>query len=248
MGPAAAPVITGGLPLPRLQQGWCVVLTLNSSIAVSPVEPARRMIYGTCVFDAPMLGHLVQPCGGGVLCLRGSGADHHLPLPPDKPQRLAHAVLNSHAIAETQAWFEQVLGFVLADRAKIMAFMNCDIDHHSIALGDTDNDALNQIAFLMPTLDVVMRGGGRLKDAGLPPQWGPGRHGPGDNAFNYFVDLFGIVIEYTAKVEQIDDRYRPGAPADWTWPPGRIDPWGLGQSPTVALKQAQRRVQFSAAD
>ena len=136
---------------------------------------------------------------------------------------------------------------MLADRTRIMAFMNCDADHHSLALGDTDNDALNHVAFLMPTLDAVMRGGGRLKDAGLPPQWGPGRHGPGDNAFNYFVDPFGIVIEYTAEVEQIDDGYRPGGPTDWTWPPGRIDQWGIGQMPTEHLKQAQRRVHFAPA-
>lgn len=168
-----------------------------------------------------------------------------LPPPPDQPQRLAHAVLNCHAIDDTQAFFEQALGFVLADRTRIMAFMNCDADHHSLALGDTDNDALNHIAFLMPTLDAVMRGGGRLKDEGLPPQWGPGRHGPGDNAFNYFVDPFGIVIEYTAEVEQIDDSYRPGGPADWTWPPGRIDQWGIGIAPTDQLKQAQRRVLFA---
>jgi catechol 2,3-dioxygenase len=168
-----------------------------------------------------------------------------MPSPADQPLRLAHAVLNCHAIAATQAFFEHALGFVLADRTRIMAFMNCDSDHHSIALGDTDNDALNHIAFLMPTLDAVMRGGGRLKDAGLPPQWGPGRHGPGDNAFNYFVDPFGIVIEYTAEVEQIDDSYQPGNPADWTWPPGRIDQWGIGTAPTDHLKQAQRRVLFT---
>ena len=86
-----------------------------------------------------------------------------------------------------------------------------------------------------------------LKVSGLPPQWGPGRHGPGHNAFNYFVDPFGIVIEYTAEVEQIDDHYRVGAPGDWTWPPGRIDQWGIGQMPTDHLKQAQRRVLFTAA-
>jgi catechol 2,3-dioxygenase-like lactoylglutathione lyase family enzyme len=167
------------------------------------------------------------------------------PSPPDQPQRLAHVVVNCHAIATTQAFVERALGFVLADRTKIMAFMNCSADHHSIALGDTDNDALNHIAFLMPTLDAVMRGGGRLRDAGLPPQWGPGRHGPGDNAFNYFVDPFGVVIEYTAEVEQIDDSYRPGSPEDWTWPPGRIDQWGIGAAPTDHLKQAQRAVLFA---
>jgi catechol 2,3-dioxygenase-like lactoylglutathione lyase family enzyme len=169
------------------------------------------------------------------------------PVPADQPLRLAHAVLNSHCVEHTRAFLELALGFVLADRTRIMAFMNCDADHHTVALGDTDNDALNHIAFLMPTLDAVMRGAGRLKDAGLPPQWGPGRHGPGHNAFNYFVDPFGIVIEYTAEVEQIDDHYRVGAPGDWTWPPGRIDQWGIGQMPTDHLKQAQRRVLFTAA-
>ena len=167
------------------------------------------------------------------------------PAPPHQPVRLAHAVLNAHAIAQTQAFFEQVLGLVLADRTRIMAFMNCNLDHHSVALGDTDNDALSHVAFLMPTLDAVMRGGGRLRDAGLPPQWGPGRHGPGDNIFNYFVDPFGIVIEYTAEVEQIDDSYRVGCPGDWTWPPGRFDQWGIGIAPTEQLKQAQRRVLFA---
>lgn len=167
------------------------------------------------------------------------------PVPADRPLRLAHAVLNCHDVEATRAFVERAFGFVLADRTRIMAFMNCDADHHSLALGDTDNDALNHIAFLMPSLDAVMRGGGRMRDAGLPPQWGPGRHGPGDNVFNYFVDPFGLVIEYTAEVAQIDDTYRPGQPTDWTWPPGRIDQWGLGVMPTDALKQAQRRVMFT---
>jgi catechol 2,3-dioxygenase len=167
------------------------------------------------------------------------------PVPPDAPVRLAHAVLNCHDVEATRAFMEQAFGFVLADRTRIMAFMNCNADHHTIALGDTDNDALNHIAFVMPTLDAVMRGGGRMKDAGLPPQWGPGRHGPGDNVFNYFVDPFGIVIEYTAEVAQIGDDYRPGQPSDWTWPPGRVDQWGLGVMPTDALKKAQRQVHFA---
>ena len=161
------------------------------------------------------------------------------------PQRLAHAVLNSHDIAAAQGFTEQAPGFVLADRARSMAFMNCNRDHHSIAFGDTDNDALNHIAFVMPTLDAVMRGGGRMNDAGHAIQWGPGRHGPGDNAFNYFIDPFGIVIEYTAEVEQIDDSYCAGSSGDWTWPAGRVDQWGISAPPSTQLKQAQRAVLFA---
>ena len=163
----------------------------------------------------------------------------------DVPQRLAHAVLNTHNVPQAQGFLEQALGFVLADRTKIMAFMNCNRDHHSLALGDADNCALNHIAFVMPTLDAVMRGGGRMLAAGHAIEWGPGRHGPGDNAFNYFIDPFGIVIEYTAEVEQVTANYPTRGPTDWAWPPGRVDHWGISQPPSKALKQAQRGVLFS---
>jgi len=157
----------------------------------------------------------------------------------DRPERLAHAVLNT--------FMENALDFSLSDRTRSMAFMRCNSDHHSIALGDTDNNALNHIAFLMPDLDSVMRGGGRLQDAGFPIEWGPGRHGPGDNAFNYFVGPFDIVIEYTAEVEQVDDSYQAGQPSDWIWPPGRVDQWGISRPPSARLKEAQRAIVFAPA-
>ena len=200
-----------------------------------------------------------DPAGGQTVVLRDShGRRYEVvhadtrrsaddPASGDMPQRLAHAVLNSHDVPTAQGFLEGALGFVLADRTRIMAFMNCDHDHHSIAIGDTDNDALNHIAFVMPTLESVMRGGGRMKHAGHAIEWGPGRHGPGDNAFNYFIDPFGIVVEYTAEVEQIDHSYRVGSPADWTWPPGRVDQWGISAPPTDRLKLAQRAVLFSPA-
>ena len=229
-----------------------VTLRARSDKALEEIALAAKAAGGV----VERVGASLDPAGGNVLVIRDPDGRrieivhgdaqraNDVPIPQDQPIRLAHAVLNSHAVEATRQFFEQALGFVLADRTRIMAFMNCDNDHHSIALGDTDNDALNHVAFLMPTLDAVMRGGGRLKDKGLPPQWGPGRHGPGHNAFNYFVDPFGIVIEYTAEVEQIDETYRVGRPEDWTWPPGRIDQWGIGQMPTDHLKQAQRRVFF----
>jgi catechol 2,3-dioxygenase len=63
--------------------------------------------------------------------------------------------------------------------------------------------------------------------------------------FNYFIDPFGIVIEYTADVEQIDDSYQPGAPSDWAWPAGRTDQWGIATPQTLRLKAAQRNVLFA---
>ena len=231
-----------------------VTLRARSAAALQAVAQATQSAGGT-IERAPAPAS--DPAGGQALLMRDSDGRRFevvhgdtrrtpdTPPPKDQPQRLAHAVLNAHAVGSTQAFLEQALGFVLADRTRIMAFMNCDADHHTLALGDTDNDALNHIAFLMPTLDAVMRGGGRMKDAGHAIEWGPGRHGPGDNAFNYFIDPFSIVIEYTAEVEQIDDSHRAGQPADWTWPPGRVDQWGISAPPSPRLKDAQRAVLFA---
>ncbi|MES1977590.1 MAG: VOC family protein [Pseudomonadota bacterium] len=204
---------------------------------------------------AQPLGVLTDPAGGKGLTVRDQdgrliqvvyGDKRHSDAgeQKDHPMRLAHVVLNAHDIPKSQKFFEEALGFRLLDRTRIMAFMNCNADHHSLALGDADNDALNHIAFVMPEIESVMRGGGRMKDAGHSIEWGPGRHGPGNNAFNYFIDPFGVVIEYTADVQQVDDSYKVGMPDDWKWPAGRVDHWGISAPPSAKLKEAQRAVFF----
>lgn len=230
----------------------CVTLRARSAATLSSIADAAVAAGGQILRAIAPLAEL----GGGTgLTVRDPdgrifqivhGDERHADATEqrDRPVRLAHAVLNSHAVDATRRFMESAFGFTLSDRTRIMAFMNCNRDHHSIALGDADNDALNHIAFLMPDLDSVMRGGGRMRDAGFGIEWGPGRHGPGDNAFNYFVGPFGEVIEYTAEVEQIDDSYRVGGPGDWTWPPGRVDQWGISQPPSPRLKEAQRSVFF----
>jgi catechol 2,3-dioxygenase-like lactoylglutathione lyase family enzyme len=163
----------------------------------------------------------------------------------DRPVKITHVVLNSENVALAQRFFEDALGFRLSDRTRIMAFMRCGFDHHSIALADAEENSLNHVAFLMPDLDSVMRGGGRMNDAGYPIEWGVGRHGPGNNAFAYFVGPFDFVIEYTAEVQQVDDSYKTGGPEDWKWPPGRIDQWGIGKPPSPRLKAAQKAIFFA---
>ena len=230
----------------------CVTLRARTAEALAAIADATLQAGGSVPVPP---GRVDDPAGGLGVTIRdpdgrilqivhgdATHADAHDA--KDCPSRLAHVVLNSHAVDATQRFFEHALGFTLADRTRIMAFLNCDHDHHSVAIGITDNDALNHIAFLMPDLESVMRGGGRMKDAGHAIEWGPGRHGPGDNAFNYFIDPFGVVIEYTAEVEQVDASHRARGPEDWTWPPGRVDQWGISPPPSARLKEAQRAVRF----
>ena len=232
-----------------------VTLRARGREALDAIAHAVPAAGGAVIASA---GAIADPAGGTGLKVRDAagrvfhivyGDRQHLDgdADPDEPIRLAHVVLNSRHIDETQRFLQDALGFSLSDRTRIMAFMRCNRDHHTIALGDSDNDALNHIAFLMRDVDAVMRGGGRMRDAGYPIEWGPGRHGPGNNAFNYFVGPFDVAIEYTADVQQVDDSYSAGGPDDWKWPEGRIDQWGIGVGPTPRLKQVQRQVQFASA-
>jgi len=128
-----------------------------------------------------------------------------------------------------------------------MTFVRCNRKHHCIAYARAGFSSLNHIAFDMPSLEAVMRGIGRLRDAGYPAVWGPGRHGPGNNVFGYFVGPHGGVIEYTAEVEEVDESYKVGGPQDWQWPPGRIDHWGVSSKDMERIGPAERAYRWSPA-
>lgn len=163
----------------------------------------------------------------------------------DRPERLAHVNINSDDVARDQAFFTDVLGFALTDRSRMMAFVRTNADHHSIVIADAPANTLNHVAFNLPDWEGVMRGAGRLVDAGHPIAWGVGRHGPGNNVFAYFIDPFGIVVEYTAEVLRVDERHRARGPDDWTWPPGRTDQWGIAPPKSDACKRAQLAIPFT---
>lgn len=159
---------------------------------------------------------------------------------PSAPTQLTHVVFNSVDAESSARFCEDVLGFRVSDRTKGMVFVRCNESHHSIAFARAGFASLNHIAFEMPDLDSVMRGIGRMRDAGFAPSWGPGRHGPGDNVFAYYIAPFGAVVEFSTAVEIVGDDYRTGAPEDWTWPPGRIDQWGMSDKDIDHLLHAEK--------
>ena len=182
---------------------------------------------------------MVDPQGRTLRLVHGDAMREPDPPGADRPERLSHVNINSQDSDATARFYTDALGFRLTDRSKIMAFVRCNSDHHAVVIADAAVNGLNHVAFMMPSLEAVMRGSGRMVDHGYPIGWGVGRHGPGDNVFAYFVDPFGIVVEYTAEVLQVDDSYRVGGPADWSWPPGRTDHWGIAPPKSDAVKHAQ---------
>ncbi|HEX7873195.1 MAG TPA: VOC family protein [Sphingobium sp.] len=159
----------------------------------------------------------------------------------DLPVKLTHVVFNSADAEATGHLVEEALGFRVSDRTKAMVFVRCNDSHHSTAFARAGFASLNHIAFEMADMDAVMRGIGRLRDQNIAPAWGPGRHGPGDNVFAYFIAPFGPVIEFSTAVNKVPDDYRVGAPEDWTWPAGRIDQWGMSDKDFGGLRAAEEK-------
>jgi len=164
----------------------------------------------------------------------------------DKPIQITHAVLNSTDVEACERFAVAKLGFKVSDRTAHMRFVRCNRKHHALAYAKSDLASLNHIAFEMRDVDAVMRGIGRLRDAGFDCVWGPGRHGPGNNVFGYFVAPWGGIVEYTAEVSEVGDDYRVGSPEDWKWPPGRIDHWGVSKKDLARTAAAERLLRFRA--
>lgn len=158
---------------------------------------------------------------------------------PDRPTKISHVNLNCRDNDATFNFLATALGFKLSDQTRQFRFIRCNADHHSMVLGFNNDVMLNHIAFEMRDLDSVMRGIGRMRDHGHDVEWGPGRHGPGNNAFAYFCGPEELPLEYTTEMEQVDDSHRVRAPEEWTWPAGRLDHWGIMPGPSARVKHAQ---------
>jgi catechol 2,3-dioxygenase-like lactoylglutathione lyase family enzyme len=163
----------------------------------------------------------------------------------DKPVQITHAVLNTVDVEKAEKFAVDVLGFAVSDRTRHMTFVRCNRKHHAIAYAHSEAPSLNHIAFEMQDLDAVMRGLGRMRDAGIEAVWGPGRHGPGNNVFSYFISPFGAIVEYTAEVSEVSEDYKVGGPDDWKWPPGRIDHWGVSKKDVAKTSVAERVYRFA---
>jgi catechol 2,3-dioxygenase len=165
---------------------------------------------------------------------------------PDRPSRIAHVNLNALAFDASMAFFTETLGFRVIDENAPLWFLHCHgAEHSSIVLARTNMPTLNHVAFEMADFDSVMRGIGRMKDNGYPIEWGPGRHGPGDNVFAYFCGPDELPVEYAAEVLQIDDSYVPRGSDYWKFPPGRSDKWGVTQPRSARYYRVQRLFGFT---
>ncbi|MGX9229872.1 VOC family protein [Streptomyces albus] len=208
-------------------------------------EAARRLLLRGIV---PVAGPGPLEQAGGGYGLRFTDPEHRLielsahteavaPRGRDAavPVGVTHAVLNTADIDALVGFYCDVLGLRVSDWSEHqMAFLRCNADHHCIAFNQAEWASLNHVAYEMTSLDHFMRGLGRLRHHGIVPEWGPGRHGPGDNTFSYFTDPAGLVCEYTSEVAQIvEDAWIARV---WRRTPELSDLWGTAGPPSAQIR------------
>jgi len=158
------------------------------------------------------------------------------------PIRISHVVLHSPQPAQAVKFFTEVLGFRVSDwLGDFMCFLRCNTAHHRLAILPGP-PCLNHVAYDMHGIDGMMRGVGRLRQAGVDIRWGPGRHTAGDNTFSYFVTPGGFDVEYTAELENVDfDTHvsKVHAPA-----PRVMDQWGAGVGGPQAMPHPAADIQL----
>jgi catechol 2,3-dioxygenase-like lactoylglutathione lyase family enzyme len=130
----------------------------------------------------------------------GSGAAHVV--------RLGHVVLNVSNFRASEAWYKERLGLITSDEIRVSpevaigAFLRCDrgeqpTDHHTVFLMQTPKGpGFNHAAYEVADLDDLMRGHGRLEEAGRHAEWGVGRHILGSQVFDYWRDPWGHTLEH----------------------------------------------------
>jgi catechol 2,3-dioxygenase-like lactoylglutathione lyase family enzyme len=145
------------------------------------------------------------------------------------PMRIAHVGINCTDVGSEVAFYVDHLGCQITDEyeGRQTVFLAFGLDHHRLVINAAARNGVQHVAYEMADLDAVMSGLGRMRAAGHDTIWGPGRHGPGGNAFCYYEDPTGIVVEHSTAPFQLPQ----GAswhPQVWRQTPDNANVWGLG--------------------
>lgn len=149
-----------------------------------------------------------------------------------RPVRVQHATLATADVG-AMADFYVGLGFTVTDRmAQGFTWLRSTVEHHSIAIVDIGRSGgLDHYSYDLGGWDDFKVWADRLTDLGVPVQWGPGRHGPGNNLFLFFDDPDGNHVELSAEMERFFDDRAHYEPRSWEAAPTTVNLWG-GQVPS----------------
>ena len=143
-----------------------------------------------------------------------------------QPRKLGHVTLTVDDCKRTAEFYSEVLGFRISDWVEdIFLWMRCNPDHHGLAFAKTGYVRMHHFAFEVVDFSYLARQAEHLMQNGYVLLYGPGRHGPGQNQFEYFRDPERNLIEFMCDLQQIwdDTSYIPKV---WSSKERWVNMWG----------------------
>ena len=120
-----------------------------------------------------------------------------------QPRFIDHVNLKARDPAKVGDQLESVLGLRLSDRTEgreLVWYRAGDTRHHTVAILKGES-GIHHISWEFASMAEFQRLGDILSQRDRRISWGPGRHGPGDNLFSYYIDPTGVVVECCAEME-----------------------------------------------
>ena len=143
-----------------------------------------------------------------------------------QPRKLGHVTLLVDSCKRSASFYSEVLGFRVSDAVEdIFLWMRCNPDHHGLAFAKGEPGRMHHFAFEVVDFSYLARQAEHLMQHGYSLLYGPGRHGPGENQFEYFRDPERNMVEFMCDIQQIwnDAVYVPKV---WNTQEKWINMWG----------------------
>ncbi len=131
--------------------------------------------------------------------------------------RLSHINLRSPDATAAARWLEHHIDLRLSDRIPDEFYwLRCGNEHTTVAVVRSAAPGLHHIALEIASWNEMLRLLDHFTAHGVQVEYGPGRHGPGNSLFVYFVDPWNIRWELLAESLRYD--------GEGTREPGLWDP------------------------
>lgn len=143
-----------------------------------------------------------------------------------QPRKLGHVTLLVDDCKRSAEFYSEVLGFRVSDWVEdIFLWMRCNPDHHGLAFAKGNSGTMHHFAFEVVDFSYLARQAEHLMQNGYMLLYGPGRHGPGKNQFEYFRDPERNLVEFMCDIQQIwdDATYVPRV---WSTKEKWVNMWG----------------------
>jgi catechol-2,3-dioxygenase len=170
----------------------------------------------------------VAPGGFTIEVFYGMARDEppHYDSVAPRPDKFEHITLKSTDRPALEDLFTRVLGLRLSDRAgDRTSWLRASDEHHGVSVIGDDVNALHHYAWQFGSFAVLGEVGDHLMNHGHTFLWGPGHHGIGDNYFCYFNDSDGVIVEYSAGIQRIENE-ETYSPRVWEDSPLTVNRWG----------------------